>query len=231
MTENSGVAEDSGVAEKAGLTGDTGPTEGARVRRRSSSTAGYAAAARELAEQYESVSFAEVHRAMRHLYPARPSTVLDVGAGTGRDAAALADLGHTVTAAEPTPELRALGRELHADRPIDWTDDALPALAGLTARPTRYDLILLTAVWMHLDTAERATGLPVLARLLRPRGRLVLSLRHGPVPPGRRMFDVTAAETTALAAEQQLSLLHRADHADLHGRAGVSWTWLAFEAA
>ncbi|PYC84738.1 SAM-dependent methyltransferase [Streptomyces tateyamensis] len=195
------------------------------------SAAGYGAAAAQLAEQYESVSFEEVHRAVHHLYPRHPSTVLDVGAGSGRDAAALAALGHTVTAAEPTAELRALGRRLHAGRAIDWVDDALPGLPVLTARPSRFELVLLTAVWMHLDAAERAVGFASLAALLRPRGRLVLSLRHGPVPPGRRMFEVTAAETLALAAEHALTPLHRAERADLHGRPGVSWTWLAFEAA
>ncbi|MFE2409972.1 SAM-dependent methyltransferase, partial [Kitasatospora sp. NPDC059408] len=60
-----------------------------------SGTAGYGAEAQALALQYESVTFAEVHREMLHLFPAPPAAVLDVGAGTGRDAAALAALGHS----------------------------------------------------------------------------------------------------------------------------------------
>ncbi|MFE0460770.1 class I SAM-dependent methyltransferase [Kitasatospora sp. NPDC058965] len=195
------------------------------------SNAGYGAAARELVEQYESVSFAEVHHEVLHLYPDRPSAVLDVGAGSGRDAAALAALGHRVTAVEPTPELRVLGEQRHARWPIAWVDDELPGLPVLAARPERFDLVLLTAVWMHLDRAERAAAMATLAALLRPAGRVVLSLRHGPVPPGRRMFDVTAAETVELAAEHGLALLHRAERGDLHGRGGVSWTWLGFAAA
>ncbi|MEV4395316.1 hypothetical protein [Nonomuraea sp. NPDC049607] len=95
------------------------------------STSGYAEAAERLAEQYESVTFAEVHREMLHLFPARPSSVLDIGAGSGRDAAALAALGHQVVAAEPTAELRARGKALHAGQDLEWVDDALPDLAGL----------------------------------------------------------------------------------------------------
>ncbi|MEV6117767.1 class I SAM-dependent methyltransferase [Streptomyces sp. NPDC052109] len=53
-------------------------------------TAGYGAAAEDLADQYESVTFAEVHREVLHLFPVRPSVVLDIGAGSGRDAAVLA---------------------------------------------------------------------------------------------------------------------------------------------
>ena len=58
---------------------------------------------------------------------------------------------------------------------------------------------MLTAVWMHLDEDERAAGMASLAGLLAPGGQILMTLRHGPVPPGRRMFDVSAAEI-ALAA-------------------------------
>ncbi|MFD7645544.1 class I SAM-dependent methyltransferase [Kitasatospora sp. NPDC059795] len=194
------------------------------------STAGYADAAEALVEQYESVSFAEVHREMLHLFPTRPAAVLDIGAGSGRDAAALAAAGHRVTAAEPTAAMRELGRARHAHHPVDWVDDALPDLPGLTARGERYDLILLTAVWMHLDPEQRATSMATLAGLLAEGGRIVLSLRHGPVPAGRRMFPVEAAETVALARANGLAPLHLASREDPHARAGVSWTYLALGA-
>ncbi|SNS93675.1 hypothetical protein SAMN05216276_1019164 [Streptosporangium subroseum] len=73
------------------------------------SASGYAEAADALVEQYESVAFADVHREALHLFPTRQSWVLDIGAGSGRDAAALASRGHRVVAAEPTAELRTLG--------------------------------------------------------------------------------------------------------------------------
>ncbi len=60
-------------------------------------------------------------------------------------------------------------------------------------------------------------------------GVMMLSLRYGPVPPGRRMFDVSADETIQLARAEGLTLLLRLDHQDgLLGRPGVSWTRLAF---
>ncbi|MFD9459100.1 class I SAM-dependent methyltransferase [Streptomyces sp. NPDC059985] len=97
------------------------------------------------------MTFAEVHREVLHLFPSQPCSVLDIGAGSGRDAAALAARGHRVVAAEPTAEPRSLGRRLHSDQKIEWVDDALPRLTTLTARGGRFDLILLAAVWMHLD--------------------------------------------------------------------------------
>ncbi|MCH3719072.1 hypothetical protein LZB68_08320, partial [Campylobacter lari] len=80
----------------------------------------------------------------------------------------------------------------------EWVDDALPDLDGLRGRA--FDVIMLTAVWMHLDADERARGMAALAALLAPGGQILMSLRHGPVPSGRRMFDVSADETIALAA-------------------------------
>ena len=43
--------------------------------------AGYGPQAAALATQYESIAFADVHRDVLHLFPQRPSRVLDIGAG------------------------------------------------------------------------------------------------------------------------------------------------------
>ncbi|QCK86265.1 class I SAM-dependent methyltransferase [Phreatobacter aquaticus] len=193
------------------------------------STAGYAEEADRLAVQYESIAFADVHALVLPFFPATPADVLDVGAGTGRDAAALAALGHRLVAAEPTAELRAHGERLHAAHPIVWLDDGLPDLAGTRALGRRFDLILLTAVLMHLDEGDRQTAMAVLAGLLKPGGRLILSLRHGPVPPGRQMFDVPADEVTAVGRRHGLVERHRATRGDMFDRGGVSWSHLVLE--
>jgi SAM-dependent methyltransferase len=192
------------------------------------STAGYGENATALAEQYESIAFEQVHRDILPLLPAPPACALDIGAGTGRDAAALVRRGYRVVAVEPTSELRTLGQSLHAEVAIDWVDDALPELASIHARHERFDVVLLTAVWMHLDAAERERAMPSVRALVAPGGLVALSLRHGPVPPGRRMFAVTAAETIGLAATVGLILLARSERSDRLDRSGVSWSYLAF---
>ena len=58
------------------------------------STAGYAEHGAALVKQYESVRFTDVHGPVLHLMPRRPGLVLDIGSGTGRDAAALLSLIH-----------------------------------------------------------------------------------------------------------------------------------------
>ncbi len=179
---------------------------------RPSGTEGYAEQAEMLIRQYESISFAEVHRNILRLVPPPPSRILDVGAGTGRDAAGFAALGHRVTAVEPIAELRLRAQALHTAS-IEWVDDSLPDLATMRLHGS-FDVVMLTAVWMHLDKAQRQRAMPRVASLLRSGGMLMLSLRHGPVPPGRRMFEVTADETIGLACAANLKLVLQYDDAD-----------------
>jgi SAM-dependent methyltransferase len=195
---------------------------------RASGTEGYGEEADKLAVSYESLTFEGVQREVLHLIPSVPCRVLDIGAGTGRDAAALAAKGHTVTAMEPTAAMRVHGQRLHALPRIEWMDDALPELAVLRATARRYDLVMATAVWMHLDKAERATAMRNVAELMAPHALFLASLRHGPVPSGRRMFDVSADETVALAGDHGLSPIHRSGRGDMFGRPGVTWTFLGF---
>jgi len=194
-------------------------------------TRGYAEQADELAVRYEGIDFTTKHEAVLPLLPAAPASAIDIGAGTGRDAAWLAKRGYRVVAVEPTEAMRSHGIALHPSPAIEWIDDSLPALRRLLALDRRFDLVMLTAVWMHLDADERRLAMPNVAALVAPRGLLVMTLRHGPVPSGRIMFAVSAEETIALAAAQglRLSLNVHAESSQAANRdAGVSWTQLAF---
>lgn len=194
-------------------------------------TEGYA----ELAARFLSrrLSFEEVHAPYLDLLPPPPAHVLDIGAGPGHDAAHLAGMGYTVVAAEPTEALLQGAIGLYGAEPIQWVADGLPALSSVSALGQRFALILLSGVWMHLDGAERRAGMPAVAALLAPGGLLALSLRHGPVPLGRRMFPVPAAETVHLAEAAGLTLARQVERGSIQAAnraAGVTWTHLAFQA-
>lgn len=194
---------------------------------RPSGTEGYADEAERLVKQYESIPFSDVHRQVFQLIPDVPSGILDIGSGTGRDAAGFAALGHRVTAVEPTAELRIRAIALHPSPRIEWIDDSLPELSSVVGR--QFDVVMLTAVWMHLDEQQRERAMPRIAALIGVGGVVILSLRYGPIPPGRRMFVVDPEETVRLAEAKGMNLILKLDQQDgLLRRPGVSWTRLAF---
>jgi SAM-dependent methyltransferase len=197
---------------------------------RPSGTEGYGETAAERARQYESIDFADVHSDILHLFPVTPCQVIDIGAGTGRDAAAFAERGHSVTAVEPTLELRTEAQRLHARWSITWIDDSLPDLERVHELGGRYDVVMLTAVWMHLDAGQRERAMARVAPLVKPGGLMALSLRHGPVPVGRRMFEVSAQETGELARRHGLAIIHESKGPALLGGPAVWWDRLAFRA-
>lgn len=211
------------VSARRGPHGDTMTMASAR------GTAGYGTRAADLAAQYESITFEDVHRDVLHLFPNEPGHVLDIGAGSGRDAAALALRGHWVVAVEPTQELRAEGQRLHSLPTLQWLDDQLPELRVVRDLGQRFDVILLSAVWMHLDAAERETAMQVIASLVQVGGIVVMSLRHGPVPDGRHMFDVSADETVALGEQAGLRKHHCSEREDMLGRADVRWSFVVLK--
>jgi SAM-dependent methyltransferase len=197
-----------------------------------SGTEGYAEEAETLVRQYESISFNKAHAPILHLLPKPPARVLDIGAGTGRDAAGFAALGNYVTAVEPTAELRVRAIQLHTSPRIEWLDDSLPELPHLTCRRETFDVVMLTAVWMHLDEQQRRDAMPRVGGFVSPGGVMVISLRHGPVPKGRRMFEVTPEETIRLAQDQALMCVLHLEMGDSQlNRPGVTWDRLAFRKA
>jgi SAM-dependent methyltransferase len=201
---------------------------------RVSGNEGYAEEAEELFRRHEGILAADVHGAVLHLIPTAPSRILDIGAGTGRDAAWFASLGHRVVAVEPTDALRLPAMALHPSPQIEWLNDSLPDLAVLLARGERFDVVMLTAVWMHLDPPQRRQAMQNLAALLRAGGTVIMRIRHGPAPSGRRMFDVTPEETVEIAGMHGLQLVLNLRVESIQERnraAGVIWTSLAFAKA
>jgi SAM-dependent methyltransferase len=197
-----------------------------------SGTEGYADEAEALLTRYENISPDHAHRAVKHLFPDAPARILDIGSGTGRDAAWFAAKGHRVVAVEPTEPMRRGAIALHPSPRITWLDDSLPDLTVLRSLRERFELIMMTAVWMHLDAEQRSAAMPNVAGRLATGGRLIMKLRHGPVPEGRRMFEVSAEETIGLAQRQGLRPvlnLETESDAAQNRAAGVTWTVLAFD--
>lgn len=189
----------------------------------------YDRSAEELAQKYETIDPADIYQAALGYFPASPSTVLDVAAGSGRDAAWLRRMGHRVTAVEPSEGMRTVATRLHPDNGIEWIDSRLPALPGVERPAGGFALILAGAVWMHLEDGERQAAWERLAELAAPGAAAVVTLRHGPCEPERPMHPIDDEMEAARAMKAGFSsarVFPDGHEGDLLGRSEVTWKTL-----
>lgn len=200
----------------------------ARVPQSQRSVSVYDGSAERMADLYESSSFDKVHVDVLDLLPEAGTAVLDVGAGSGRDAAALADRGYVVTAVEPSAGLRREAMVRHSTSNVQWLDDALPNLSRLPEG--QFAFILVSAVWMHLAPRDRTPATRRLAQLLAPGGYLAISIRLGPSDPARSIRQVDTQALEADAREVGLMSVRSLESGDALGRATVRWRTVVFRA-
>lgn len=206
--------------------------------------------AEQLAEQYLSKPFEAVHHTWSHLLPSvlkQPQArILDIGAGAGRDTKYMAEQALAlkgekgnkendveVYAVEPARILADIGAQTTTGLKVHWLEDSLPALSVITQKEISFDLILLSAVWMHIPPSERARAIRKLANLLKPGGKLVISLRHSQdlaENHQRSMHLVCADELKSLAQDVGLATkLESQKQSDALGREHLVWQTLVFE--
>ena len=198
----------------------------------------------EISQQYLSVNFEDVHAQWLHLLPTLLNksslAILDVGAGPGRDISYLysqavsclgdaTKLGHFI-AAEPSHYLRKVGREYTQQQSIKWIDDSLPELEITRSLKVRFDLILLSAVWMHIPVSQRSRALKNLSSLLKHDGFIVMSLKQRMTEEEqdkRAMYPVSVSEVEELSSQAGLTceIMIQAS-SDALNREGVYWETL-----
>ncbi|MEZ9289573.1 methyltransferase domain-containing protein [Vibrio lentus] len=182
----------------------------------------------QLSKQYDSLEFENVHRAWHVYWPCGATRILDVGAGSGRDTRWFVEQGCSVVAVEPASELRQLGI-LNSSTQVQWLDDALPALSKVRKLCIQYDLILLSAVWMHLNSAVRKKSIDVLSELLSENGKLVITLRYGGFNDGRSAYRVSVEQLERLSEAVGLTVCHVAEDTDSLKRKEISWQTVVLE--
>jgi len=187
----------------------------------------YDSHAKELAVQYESLCPESLNGWLTDLLPASKGIALDVGAGTGRDAAWLASRGLEVVAVEPSTAMREEGRRIHADARIQWINDSLPEFRDASRLGLTFDFILLSAVWMHIPERDRPRAFRKLITLLKPGGVIAMSLRQGPADTDRGMHPVSEQEVERLTKEHGAFIERRLERPDELGRPEVTWIQIA----
>ena len=185
---------------------------------------------------YEALRPEDVHQSWRHLLDdTTPGIACDIGAGSGRDARWLASRGWDVVAVERSEAMLALAKDaagaVDTDHAVSWLQDELPSLKRLRAVGYQFDLILLSAVWQHVPEAERSRAFRILTQLLKPGGKLVITLRHGANArenSERGFLPVSGEQLLQFARERALVTKLQVTTADLR-RQDLEWETLVFQ--
>jgi len=128
----------------------------------------YDAHAPDLVRRYEAINPANLYSWLSGLLPNEPCTVLDIGAGSGRDAGWFAAQGYDVVAVEPSTRMRSEAERLHPDPRIRWINDQLPDLTVVGPLAISFDVVMLSI---------KPTETPQLAA---DKKKLILSAYHVP---------------------------------------------------
>jgi SAM-dependent methyltransferase len=191
----------------------------------------YEAHAPELMGVYESV-----REGVQRFFPLaflRGSRILDIGAGSGRDLAALVREGHAAYGVEPTAAFREIAVRQHPELMGRLFEGALPSLPSLG----KFDGVLCTAVLQHVPRAHLFDAVYSLKELLNLGGRVLLT-----IPAARPGLDADERDdrgrlfTRLVQGEVEL-LFERVgfgrigcwQEADPLGRAGHAWVVLLFQ--
>lgn len=193
----------------------------------------YEAHAPEVAARYEGVS-----SPVARYFPAAfvsGGRILDVGAGSGRDMAALLAAGYQAFGVEPSLELRKAAVHAHPELVGKIVGESLPDLGEPFG--ARFDGVLCSAVLMHLPEADLFDAALALRRVLRPNGRLLLSLPDRRNDIGQdhrdaqgRLFQPYTADYLQLLFERMgFQQIGRWVNDDALQRPGKQWFTVLFE--
>jgi SAM-dependent methyltransferase len=193
----------------------------------------YDAHAPDIAARYEGVA-----SPVARFFPAAfvaGCRVLDVGAGSGRDMAALSAAGYEAFGVEPIAGLRGAAIQAHPELAGRIAAGSLPQLGDPFGGA--FDGVLCSAVLMHLPESDLFDAALALRRVLRPNGRLLLSLPEARVDVGAdhrdaqgRLFQPYTADYLQLLFERLgFQQIGKWVTDDALQRAGNSWFTLLLE--
>ncbi|TLX16298.1 class I SAM-dependent methyltransferase [Rhizobium sp. MHM7A] len=179
----------------------------------------------ELFPRYRSLRSEDVFKDVIAHVPTKPGFVADIGSGSGRDTKWLAELGHTVISVEPSVGLRTKAMANGMPANAIYVDSALPELPGLDIFVQRFDLIICSAVWMHLDAKERETALSRFYALLSDdsEARAIITFKVAPEEPGRGMHVLDADIIAEEFAANGFSYVSTTLNKDLMNRDDTRW--------
>lgn len=188
----------------------------------------YQAEAQSIAAQYQQTDFSSVRKRVANYFPTT-GALLDLGAGSGRDAAYFLAQGYDVIAMDGSPAMLEQACRYHPELRNHSVIHRLPAALPLKA--SSIDVVYCMSVLMHLEKSAISAVVTDIYNILRPGGifgfcttiaRAELD-EHGMDDYARRYSVYSLQQWTDICAHTGFALRDAWESADIMGRAGTRW--------
>jgi SAM-dependent methyltransferase len=183
--------------------------------------------------KYEAANMSQFHAWLLEVCP-RDCSVLELGCGSGREAAFLQSKGYGIVATDGSMAILLEAIRLHPE--LRGRILLLPVPASFPFRDESFDSILAVGLLMHLVEFDIQTTLKEIARVLTAAGRLIFSLPlarddvdiGGRDALGRYYNSLDESRWGELLIDAGFRLSERNETRDSLGRTGIRWaTYLA----
>ncbi len=156
--------------------------------------------------------------------------ILELGAGAGRDAFKMAEMGFDVWAVDGSENMLAQARLQKPHKKITYIHDIAPALSIIVkdkSLKNHFNIIYMNAFMFHLDTQERSSLFKVLDHLAKDHVSIFMSFKNVGFKEDGRTFYPIAPEDIEKLGEEFGYTAHIFDPLpDELGRDHVEWTYL-----
>lgn len=188
----------------------------------------YETNAEDLAARYESADVRELHSRMLSTF-SPGSSLLEVGCGTGREAAFLIENGCDVDCIEASRSMISLALEYHPELKDRIITGVAPGC--LNSINKKYDGIYSIATLMHLSLDDIAAVLEGFYSRLKTSGRILISVplsrpdleASGYDPKGRYFLLLSEEEWCDVIGGAGFTEIETSTNADGMGRSSVKW--------
>ena len=187
--------------------------------------------AEELAQRYERADVADLHRRLLDTFSSG-SKLLEVGCGSGREAAFLCAQGFEVVGIDPAPAMIDRALSLHPELEGRLFQGDLPdELPSTLLEAEHYSGIYAVASLMHLLKEQLHPTFEILHRLLKQDGRLLFSVplsrpdldESGYDEKGRYFLLLSSDEWIDRAESAGFHIVRSATNGDGMGRESITW--------